>query len=418
VLNWTSIAQRLISLGEKPLTARDRGFTAALLTGLEEVPAPFTVRRFRPLPSLSYVPGDLHTGVPAERDFAAHVDQTNYSVVVDESVVVKWLTPPAPLPHPTPDLLAHLVEAGFNDTAPPYAALTGPVDGRDCLLAVVTGFLPEARDGWEWCVDEAAAGRTSFATALGHLTANLHLALSTLDPHLATRLSSAGAASSRTAGSGATRAAAQGTTSDADAATSDVAQHDATRTSAAARAEAALGEALALTDGADGRWLAERAERLRRELAPLDTPITTPRIRIHGDLHVGQILQWQGGYAVIDFDGNPTVTDADPFQPAARDVAQLTTSLEHVAQVAIKRRGTPPARAAGWAAEARAALLAAYRSRLAAGDRPDLLDESLIRPFEVEQECRELIYAARHLPRWRYAPMGVLRTWYTEENIT
>ncbi|MFD0479648.1 hypothetical protein ACFQ0B_74475 [Nonomuraea thailandensis] len=130
---------------------------------------------------------------------------------------------------------------------------------------------------------------------------------------------------------------------------------------------------------------------------------------------MGQILRWRHGYAVIDFDGNPTVADADLRQPAARDVAQLTTSLDHVAQVAIRRRGTPPAHAAQWATMARQAFLAAYRSRLAAGNRPDLLDETLIRPFEVEQECRELIYAARHLPRWRYAPMGVLRTWYGED---
>ena len=131
---------------------------------------------------------------------------------------------------------------------------------------------------------------------------------------------------------------------------------------------------------------------------------------------MGQILRWRDGYAVIDFDGNPTVTGADPLQPAARDVAQLTTSLQHVAQVAIKRRGTSPDDAARWAAEARTRMLAAYRDRLAGRGAADLLDESLIRPFEIEQECRELIYSARHLPRWRYAPMGVLREWYPEES--
>ncbi|MGP3918910.1 hypothetical protein [Nonomuraea sp. 10N515B] len=363
----------------------------AVLEG--EAPPPFAVRRFLPLPTLSYERGDLHTGVPAERDFGAHVDQTNYSVVVEEKVVVKWLTPPVPLPHPTPEIFAHLVEAGFNDTAPPYAALTGPVDGRECLLALVTGYLPEARDGWEWCVDEAEAGRTVFAADLGRLAADLHLALATL-PHAPTspHRPTAGAAADPSAG------AATGRT--------------------AARAEAALDEALDVTDGEDGRWLATRAGHLRRELARLHRPITTPRIRIHGDLHVGQILKWRDGYAVIDFDGNPTVTDADPHQPAARDVAQLTTSLEHVAQVAIKRRGLPPEEAASWAAKARAIMLTAYKARLAARNRPDLLDETLIRPFEVEQECRELIYAARHLPRWRYAPMGVLHTWYPEENIS
>ncbi|GAA2206223.1 hypothetical protein GCM10009850_016810 [Nonomuraea monospora] len=286
-------------------------------------------------------------------------------MVVGESVVVKWLTPPVPLPHPTPDIFAHLVDSGFNDTAPPYAALTGVLDGREHLLALITGYLPEARDGWEWCVDEAVAGTTSFAAELGRLAADLHLALSTLP-----------------------------TTGEAPAAD---------------RAYRALAEALELT-GDD--WLTGQAGTMRRELAVLETPITTPLIRIHGDLHVGQILQWRDGYAVIDFDGNPTIADAASCQPAARDVAQLTTSLEHVAQVAIKRRSVPPGRAAEWAGQAREILLTAYKHRLAARNRPDLLDETLIRPFEVEQECRELIYAARHLPRWRYAPMGVLRTWY------
>ncbi|MFG1707616.1 hypothetical protein ACFLIM_30880 [Nonomuraea sp. M3C6] len=365
----------MISLGENPLTAEDRGLTAALLRLMAgELPPPFAVRRFRPLPSLSYGPGDLHTGAPGERDFGPHVDQTNYSVVVDEKVVVKWLTPPVPLPHPTPEILAHLVEAGFNHTAPPYAALTRVADTHEELLALVTGYLPDARDGWEWCVDEAAAGTADFAPELGRLAADLHLALATLP---------------------------SGRPGDL-----------------AVRAEAALQEALDLTGGEDGAWLATKATALRRELAPLAKPVTSPLIRIHGDLHVGQILKWRDGYAVIDFDGNPTVTEADPYQPAARDVAQLAMSLEHVAQVAIKRRDTPPARAAAWVAKARATMLTAYRARLAAKDRPDLLDADLIRPFEVEQECRELIYAARHLPRWRYAPMGVLRTWYHEENIT
>lgn len=54
---------------------------------------------------------------------------------------------------------------------------------------------------------------------------------------------------------------------------------------------------------------------LRAELAPLASAAATPLIRIHGDLHVGQILRWRDGYAVIDFDGNPTVAGADPSSP-------------------------------------------------------------------------------------------------------
>ncbi|SEM16622.1 Predicted trehalose synthase [Nonomuraea pusilla] len=427
-MNWDSITSRLLSLGEKPLTARDRGITAALLPLLAgDVPHPLAVRRFRALPTLSYDPGSPHTGVPAERDFGPHVDQTNYSVVVAEQVVVKWLTPPVPLPHPAPELLAHLVEAGFNDTAPPYAALTLFDKGRELLVALVTGYLPEARDGWEWCVDDAEADETAFAADLGRLTADLHLALSTYPaptPASAGHSPGPSPAPSPTSSSG-----------PSSASFPEGGEAGSQGGGLLARAEEALREALELTDGDDGRWLAAHAETLRAGLAPLATPargtVTSAAtgtaagaatgtaagalIRIHGDLHVGQILRWRDGYAVIDFDGNPTVAGAQPYQPAARDVAQLATSLEHVAQVAILRRGVPAGRATAWAARARALLLDAYRGRLAARGRPDLLDESLLRPFEIEQECRELIYAARHLPRWRYAPMGVLRTWYPEE---
>lgn len=390
------------------------------------------------MPTFSYTPGDPHTGVPGERSFGPHVDQTNHSVVVGESVVVKWLTPPAPLPHPAVDVFPHLVTAGFTDTALPYAAVTAMLDGREHLLALVTAYLPEAGDGWEWCVDAAEAGATPFAKALGHLTANLHLALSTypspsplpggavgLDPSAPVEPAVAGSAPSGRGG-GVVRGAAAGAAREAaDPRATTPFPLKGTEPAAAdggssaapllERAEAALEEALELTGGEDGAWLAARADALRRELAVLGAPISSPMIRIHGDLHVGQVLKWRDGYAVIDFDGNPTVADTELFQPAARDVAQLATSLDHVAQVAIKRRGVPHEEAAAWARAARTELLAAYRDRLAQGGRPDLLDETLLRPFEVEQECRELIYAARHLPRWRYAPMGVLRTWYPEE---
>ncbi|GAA2860008.1 hypothetical protein GCM10010517_18590 [Streptosporangium fragile] len=315
-----------------------------------------------------------------ERGF--DVDQTNHSVVVGESVVVKWLTPPAPLPQPTPDVFAHLTSVGFTATATPYASVSRRAgDGTELLLALVTAYLPDAADGWEWCVDEAVSGRTAFAADLGVLSADLHAAMATPSATFPDPVRQAPAA--------------------------PAGEHP-----WSVRARQALDEALAVTDGEDGDWLAARADALRAELAPLTSVGTTPLIRIHGDLHVGQMLRWRDGYAVIDFDGNPTVTGADPFQPAARDLAQLTTSLEHVGQVAIKRRGADPAATREWAAAARAALESAYRERLAGLGRATLLDRSLVRPFEIEQECRELIYAARHLPRWRYAPMGVLRSWY------
>ncbi|MGC5012637.1 hypothetical protein ACLQ2R_17890 [Streptosporangium sp. DT93] len=319
-------------------------------------------------------------------------------MVVGERVVVKWLTPPAPFPQPAPEVFAHLTATGFTATATPYASVSRrAADGSESLVALVTAYLPEAVDGWEWCVDEAVAGTTAFASDLGALAAELHAAMATPSPVIPAPVRHAAPVP---AGE---------------------------RSAWWLRADEALREALALTGGEDGDWLASRAGALRAGLAPLASPAsgsapdvtggtaspgTGSLIRIHGDLHVGQVLRWRDGYAVIDFDGNPTVTGADPFQPAARDLAQLTTSVEHAGQVAILRRDASPSEIAGWSAASRALLEDAYLARLTALGHAALLDRSLTAAFEIEQECRELVYAARHLPRWRYAPMGVLRSRY------
>ncbi|MFC4057544.1 hypothetical protein ACFOWE_04525 [Planomonospora corallina] len=371
------------------------GRTAELLAALTcHVPAPYGLEIFQPLPALP-------TG-KAERGF--DVDQTNHSVVVGETVVVKWLTPPARLPQPAPETLAHLSAVGFTATAAPYAALSRGGE----LLALVTAYLPQARDGWEWCVDDAAAGRTDFTADLGVLAADLHAALATPsavlpDPVRLPPARPAGAMERVPA-----RSPEDGPIPRQDAPeTVPGASHPWSR-----RAEAALREALELTGGEDGAWLASRAGLLRRDFAALQNPGPAPLIRIHGDLHVGQVLRWPGGYAVVDFDGNPTVSDTERFQPAARDLAQLLTSLEHAGQVAVRRRDADPAAIGRWAAEATRSLADAYTARLRERGHARLLAPGLLRAFAAEQECRELVYAARHLPRWRYAPMGVLRSWY------
>ncbi|MBO3746630.1 hypothetical protein J5X84_11185 [Streptosporangiaceae bacterium NEAU-GS5] len=356
------------------------GTTEAIVRALpDRLPPSFTARILAPLPPIP----------PGERPIEA--DQTNHSVVAGETVVVKWFAQPfadarpfadaqpaadarpSAGPQPALDLLAHLSAVGFTRTARPYAALFR----GGALAALVTAYLPDAVDGWEWCVDEAVADRTAFAEELGLLAAELHQAMATPSEVFPDPIRVTGCAPSDWR---------------------DRARH-------------ALDEALAETR--DEPWLTEHADVLRHELDALHVPAGTRALRIHGDLHVGQVLRWRDGYAVVDFDGNPTIVPPDggscaygPFQPPERDFAQLATSIEHVGQVAIKRRAADPGAITAWVAAARAAFAEAY---LGAGLT---VDRSLARPFEIEQECRELIYAARHLPRWRYAPMGVLRSWF------
>ncbi len=106
------------------------------------------------------------------------------------------------------------------------------------------------------------------------------------------------------------------------------------------------------------------------------------------------------------FDGNPTLDPAANAlrQPVERDLAQLLSSLDHVGRVVSVRLTAPdPATIEmidGWVARTRREF------RAAAGGR---LDPALLGAFEIEQECRELVYAARFLPGWRYAPLATLR---------
>jgi maltokinase len=74
----------------------------------------------------------------------------------------------------------------------------------------------------------------------------------------------------------------------------------------------------------------------------------------------------------------------------------MLTSLDHVGRVIDERDGRD---SSGWIAEARAGFL----------ELVGPVDPALLAAFEIEQECRELVYAARFLPRWRYAPMATLR---------
>jgi maltokinase len=327
---------------------------------------------------------------PAER--AIGVDQTNASVVVGDAIIVKWLQLPEPGEQRAATLLAHLAAVGFDAVPRPFGSLswTAP-DGQESTIALADAYLPDARDGWDWCVARLEAHLEHedgpcppdcdawIGGPLGRLVAGLHVAL---------------------------------------ALPSDVIPEPIAYASPElvdrwrAAALATFDEAIKAQDQERGGELGALASPIRNVLATLATDSGTPVQPIHGDLHVGQVLEGREGFAIIDFDGNPTLGAKvnAALQPGARDVAQMTTSLDHVGRVVAERvEGALVARVGTWIAETTAEFIAAYTAGLESVGRRDLFDEALVAPFEVEQECRELVYAARFLPRWRYAPMAALR---------
>ena len=322
----------------------------------------------------------------AERGLGAGVDQTHESVVVGDSAVVKWSVHVDAVPSVPPAVAAarHLDAVGFRETPEPVGFLVHHDEDRQVLLASVTRFLPGALDGWDWYVDDLLAWARGAvpdatvvepATALGGLVARMHVAFAT-------------------PWSGSPDPVARAGTVEVE--------------SWRRRALGTVDEASRVTVGPAGDRFRQRADLARQVVtAGLDAAVGTQLTRVHGDLHVGQVLRWDGGYAVSDFDGNPVLPAAerDLPQPPARDGAGMLRALDHVGRIVDRRTGGESAeRVRGWSARAREAFLAAYDTATRAAGHGDLLDARLLPAFEVEQECRELVYAARHLPRWTYVP--------------
>ena len=143
----------------------------------------------------------------------------------------------------------------------------------------------------------------------------------------------------------------------------------------------------------------------------LGTLAGTPVIEGHGDLHVGQVLRSGGRFVVTDFDGNPVLPAAE------RDTARfrrLSTSQAWCSRWRTPRSSpasTPTSTTAALAEVdtlAREAFLGAYTHRLDQRGLADLYDADALRAFRLQQVLREIIYAARHLPRWMYVPDAAL----------
>lgn len=307
------------------------------------------------------------------------VDQSNESMIVGDRAVVKLFPRTKPGPQPGLDLPAHLAGVGFGEIPTPLGAI---VWRGDTLIASVASYVPGARDGWEWFVDDVvdACARDDWTVADGHaaavggLVARLHRALATPSSVFATPVG----------------------TVDADGITAW-----------RAAADARLEEALVLTAGAEGARLRALEPAAAAVIASLATIEHTPVMRIHGDLHVGQVLRDRdGALCVNDFDGNPLLADRTVPDAPARDVASMTCAIEHVGRVVARRQPQHADAAVAWADRAREAFLNAYRAGL--GDQDELFDERLLAPFEVAQEAHEFVYAARYLPRWLYVPDAVL----------
>lgn len=307
------------------------------------------------------------------------VDQTNESVIVGGTAVVKWATHLQEGPHPAPHRISALRDAGFTGMPAPWGLVTWQSpDAAETLVAYVDEYLAGAVDGWTWAVDLMTAATVSGDTVevvtaaadVGTLVADMHAALSPT-VSIAT---------------------------DQDAVQW---RDDAFQT---------LETACGLGDSVSSAILRDHRHQVAAELEVLGTLPGTAVIDGHGDLHVGQVLYCAGRFVVTDFDGNPILPASQRILPipAVLDVAGMAQSLAHVAIVARKHTPLDAVALTEVDESVRASFLDTYRRRLAELGHADLYDARPLRAFRIQQIMREMIYAARHLPRWMYVPDAAL----------
>ncbi len=333
-------------------------------------------------------PVDLHTvpGAviePGLRGRALSAEQSNTSVVLGEKLLLKMFRRLTLGINPDVELPLALGEDGCRSIAPIRAWIEAEVDGVRTTLAMVQDFAANSADGWSM-----ALGSVRDLLLEGDLRAD--------------EVGTDFAGESHRIG----------------AAVADVHAHLGSALGTDERAAAELAEGMIRRlEGAAAEVpeLAELTDAVRARFEEVAALGQVPVHRIHGDLHLGQVLRTPERWLLIDFEGEPAKSLEERRKPDSpfRDVAGMLRSFDYAAHHSIREseQGTAVEsqrefRAREWAERNCAAFCDGYAA--ASGTDPRDSDV-LLRGYELDKAVYEVVYEARHRPSWLHLPLEAIR---------
>ncbi|MBD3934113.1 phosphotransferase [Streptomyces chumphonensis] len=309
----------------------------------------------------------IPAGLPAR---PLRAEQSNSSLVYGDTFILKLFRRVSPGLNPDLELPLALARTGCTRVPAPVAWFEAEAEDP-VTLGVLQPYLSGSSDGWRLALHALHRGAdfTGAARSLGRATAEVHIALATALP--TTELRGSPLAS--------------------------LAGDMATRLKEACDAVPQLRPYRAgLRDAFDA------VDDLSR------TGAACPVQRVHGDLHLGQVLRTPGGgeggrWSLIDFEGEPAKELAERRrpQPVLQDVAGMLRSFDYAA---CQRGATPAARR--WAEANRDAFCAGYAEGSGSDPREHTV---LLRAYETDKAVYEVRYEAHHRPDWLPIPLAAIR---------
>ena len=315
---------------------------------------------------------------PALRARPVSAEQSNTSLVYGQRYILKLFRRLQPGISPDVELHRALHEVGCQHIAALLGWISGELDGEPATLAMLSEFLPNAADGWAMATasvrdlmaeadlhaHEVGGDFAGEAHRLGHAVAAVHADLDRALGHQDTGPERLAAAARAMHG----------------------------------RLDGMLRAVPSLAGHEDGLRAAFDAA------GALDTPVRLQRV--HGDLHLGQVLRTPLLWVVIDFEGEPSVPLARRREPGSplRDVAGMLRSFDYAAHQMLLGHVDRQLsfRATEWTQRNCDAFCDGY-AEVAQDPRSQPV---LLRALELDKAVYEVGYEAAHRPDWQAIPLA------------